>query len=59
MRTQLLAHLLDLKISDKIVVYFLDTPSYYPNFNIGEYIIHLLRLKLLHHLPLAVNMQKI
>lgn len=58
-RNQLLAHLLELKISDKILVDFIDTPSYSPNFNLAEYIIHLLRLKLLHHLPLGVNMQQI
>ncbi|NEP07584.1 MAG: hypothetical protein F6K25_15180 [Okeania sp. SIO2G4] len=59
MRTQLLAHLVELKMSDKIVVDFIDTPSYSPNFNLAEYIIHLLRMKLLHNLPLGVNMEQI
>ena len=59
MKSQLIAHLLELKISDKIVVDFIHTPSYSPNFNLAEYIIHLLRLKLLHHLPLGVNIQQI
>jgi transposase len=30
---------------------YLDTPRYSPDFNLAEYIIHQLRLKLLHHLP--------
>lgn len=59
MRNQLLAHFLELKISDEIVVCFIDTPSYSPNFNLAEYIIHFLRLKRLHHLPLGINMEQI
>ena len=30
---------------------YLDTPRYSPDFNLAEYIIHQLRLQLLHHLP--------
>ncbi|NET78221.1 hypothetical protein [Okeania sp. SIO1F9] len=55
MRTQLLAHLVEPKMSNQIVVDFIDTPSYSPNFNLAEYIIYLLTMKLLHHLPLGVN----
>ena len=47
-----------LKYSDKIVVDFIHTPTYSPNFNLVEYIIRLLRLKLLHHLSLDVNIQQ-
>lgn len=59
MKSQLQEHLLKLKISDKILVNFIHTPTYSPNFNLVEYIIHLLRLKLLHHLPLGVNIQQV
>ncbi len=59
MKSQLQVHLLNLKISDKILVDFIHTPTYSPNFNLVEYIIHLLRLKLLHHLPLGVNIQQV
>jgi hypothetical protein len=40
-------------------VEFIHTPPYSPNFNLAEYIIHLLRLQLLHHLPLGVNIQQL
>ena len=43
-----------LEIKDKIQVEFLHTPPYSPDFNLAEYIIHLLRLRFLHHLPLNV-----
>lgn len=59
MKAQVLAHLFNLNILDKIVVEFIHTPSYSPNFNLAEYIIHLLRLQLLHHLPLGVNIQQV
>jgi hypothetical protein len=55
MKYQLKFHLINAKISDKIVVDFIHTPTYSPNFNLVEYIIRLLRLKLLHHLSLDVN----
>jgi transposase len=32
-------------------VRFNNTPAYSPDFNVAEYVIHQLRLKLLHHLP--------
>ncbi|MEL7420926.1 MAG: transposase, partial [Cyanobacteria bacterium J06555_3] len=48
-----------LQIKDKIKVEFLYTPPYSPNFNLAEYIIHLLRLRFLHHLPLNVTIEQI
>ncbi len=48
-----------MKIEDKILLDFIHTPTYSPNFNLVEYIIHLLRLQLLHHLPLGVNIQQV
>lgn len=38
---------------------FIYTPPYSPNFNLVEYVIHLLRLKLLHHLPLNTSLDSI
>lgn len=59
MKSQLHTHLHNLNIQEKIIVDFIHTPPYSPNFNLVEYIIHLLRLKLLHHLPLGINIQKL
>lgn len=38
---------------------FAHLPTYSPDFNLAEYIIHQLRLKLLHHLPLGVTVLEI
>lgn len=38
---------------------FINTPSYSPDFNLAEYIIHQLRLKLLHHLPANITLADI
>ena len=59
MKAQLKANLFSLKIENKIIVDFIHTPTYSPNFNLVEYIIHLLRLQLLHHLPLNVSIQQV
>lgn len=59
MKTQLQLHLINLNIQDKITVEFIHTPVYSPDFNLAEYIIHLVRLQLLHHLPLGVNIQQV
>ena len=59
MKSQLKIHLSNLKIEDKIIVDFFHTPPYSPNFNLVEYIIHILKLRLLHHLPLGVNIQQV
>jgi transposase len=40
-------------------VNYLYTPTYSPNFNLAEYIIHLIRLNLLHHLPANVTLDDI
>ena len=59
MKNQLQLHLINLSIQDKITVEFIHTPAYSPDFNLAEYIIHLVRLQLLHHLPLGVNIQQV
>lgn len=38
---------------------FLDLPAYSPDFNLVEYVIHLLRLKLLHHLPMRTTLDQV
>lgn len=40
-------------------VRFLDLPAYSPDFNLAEYVIHLLRLKLLHHLPMRTTLDQV
>ncbi len=47
MQAQLQAHLSELGIQDKIIIEFIYTPPYSPDFNLAEYIIHLVRLQLL------------
>lgn len=38
---------------------FMNTPRYSPDFNLAEYLIHQLRLQLLHHLPAKVTLAEI
>lgn len=59
MKSQLGILLSVLELQDKIQVEFIHTPPYSPNFNLAEYIIHLLRLRFLHHLPLNVTIEQI
>lgn len=59
MKDELEKLLVSLKISDKIAVYFMHTPAYSPNFNLVEYLIHQLRLKLLHHLSSDTTLEQI
>ncbi len=59
MQAQLSAHLSTLDIKDKILVEFIYTPPYSPDFNLAEYLIHLLRLELLHHQPVHINIQQV
>ena len=59
MKSQVKIHLENVKIGKKIIVDFFHTPTYYPNFNLVEYIIHILRLRLLNHLTLGVSIQQV
>ena len=59
MKSQLDTLMSTLEIKNKIQVEFIHTPPYSPNFNLVEYIIHLLRLRFLHHLPLNVTIEQI
>jgi hypothetical protein len=44
---------------EKITVELIYTPTYSPNFNLAEYLIHLLRLRLLHHLPVGTSIEEV
>lgn len=59
MKSQLETLMSTLEIQSKIQVEFIHTPPYSPNFNLAEYIIHLLRLKFLHHLHLNTTIDQI
>ncbi len=43
----------------EIEVEFINTPTYSPDFNLAEYLIHQLRLKLLHHLPCNTSLNEV
>lgn len=45
--------------ADKIKVEFMDTPPYSPDFNPAEYVIRMLRQKLLHHKPADMGLGEI
>ena len=51
MRNLLDAQLIELGIKEDIEIEFIYTPPYSPNLNLVEYLIHQLRLQLLHHQP--------
>ena len=57
MRSQLNTHLCELKIQESIEIELIHTPPYSPDFNLAEYIIHLLRLEILHHQPVNTTIQ--
>ena len=59
MKHQLNSLLSTLGLSDTISLEFIHIPPYSPEFNLAEYLIHQLRLKLLHHLPLGTTMADI
>jgi transposase len=59
LRRYLWAELFTSGIDEQITVEFVYTPPYSPNFNLVEYLIHLLRLRLLHHLPSDTSMEQV
>lgn len=59
MRERLTQLLSELDLTDKIVVEFIDIPAYSPKFNLAEYIIHQIRLKILHHMPVDTTIKSI
>lgn len=59
MQAQLLLHLQQMGLFNHITVEFLYLPSYSPKLNLVEYVIALLRLRFLHHLPLGTTLMQI
>ncbi len=55
MRNLLNMQLTELGIKGDIDVEFIYTPPYSPNFNLVEYLVHQLRLKVLHHQPVGMT----
>jgi hypothetical protein len=53
------AQLIELGIKEDIEIEFIYTPPYSPNFNLVEYLIHQLRLQLLHHQPVGMTIELI
>lgn len=59
LRRYLSAELFTSGIDEHITIEFVYTPPYSPNFNLVEYLIHLLRLRLLHHLPTGTSIEQV
>ena len=59
MQAQLMVHLQQMGLAKAIAVEFLCVPSYSPKLNLVEYVIHLLRLRFLHHLPVGTTLNQI
>lgn len=59
MRGLLADALIEFAVAEKIEVEFIDLPAYSPDFNLVEYIIHLLRLQILHHQPVGVTLEQV
>jgi hypothetical protein len=59
LRRYLWAELFTSGIDEQITVEFVYTPPYSPNFNLVEYLIHLLRLRLLHHLQSGTSIEQV
>jgi DDE superfamily endonuclease len=59
LRRYLWAELFTSGIDEQITVELVYTPPYSPGFNLVEYLIHLLRLRLLHHLPISTSIEQV
>lgn len=59
MQAQLAVHLEQMGLAQSIEVEYLYLPSYSPKLNLVEYVIHLLRLRFLHHLPIGTTLAQI
>jgi transposase len=58
LRRHLKSELIIREIEEKIEIEFIYLPPYSPDFNLAEYIIHLLRLRLLHHVPIGTTIEQ-
>lgn len=59
LRRYLRAELFTSGIDEQITVEFMYTPPYSPDFNLVEYLIHLLWLRILHHLPSGTSIKEV
>jgi hypothetical protein len=59
MKNMLMAELLQLGINSSLEIEFIHTPAYSPAYNLVEYLIHQLRLTLLHHQPVGTTIEMI
>ncbi len=59
MKNLLREEFLKLGIDSKLEVEFIHTPPYSPDYNLVEYLIHQLRLTLLHHQPVGTTIDMI
>jgi hypothetical protein len=59
MRELLAQALKKAEIERKIAVEFIDLPAYSPDFNLVEYIIHQIRLQILHHQPFGMTLEQV
>jgi hypothetical protein len=59
LRRYLAAELFTSGLDEQITVELIHTPPYSPDFNLVEYIIHLLRLRMLHHLPVGMTIEQV
>lgn len=59
MKNLLTRELLKLGIYSELEIEFIHTPPYSPNYNLVEYLIHQLRLRLLHHQPVGTTIEMI
>jgi transposase len=59
LRRHLRSELIIREIAEEITVEFIYLPPYSPNFNLVECLIHLLRLKILHYLPIGSTIEQV
>jgi hypothetical protein len=59
MRSQLAVHLEQMGLIREITVEYLYVPAYSPKLNLVEYVIHLLCLRFLHHLPVGTTLEQV
>lgn len=59
MQSQLSVHLEQMGLAQSIQVELMYLPCYSPKLNLVEYVIHLLRLRFLHHLPIGTTLAQI
>ena len=59
MRELLAQALKKAEVERKIAVEFIDLPAYSPDFNLVEYIIHQIRLQILHHQQFGMTLEQV